>query len=301
MRIAVHILSTNTEPSSTNIKAMKDTFVAYSLSGTLIHDYDFFFYYGDHSYNHVYQQAENIYRINTNLKESIYNTFEKGIYTLKSTPGYDWYIRINISCFLNIKLLDKIIDQLNEDTVYCNAINSYINDENLYNDLYARGDFMIFSAKTREGILHNSGKYIRCDEISENRINVPHVDDTLFGLCIKDYFGPDYYKHLQSLKYNYIPYPSSEIRNFNPLAVSSRVKTNPPGVNYSGYSWADNEYRRFDAQKMYSISHLLKLTEYPETVKLEDLYDNSRPTLFVQISNQAVDNIKRYLDMKYKT
>lgn len=294
MRVAVQILSTNTEPSTTNIKAMKETFIALS---NLKHEYDFYFYYGDHSYYQVYNN-ENIYRVNLPYKESIYNTYEKGIHTLKYILGYDWHIRMNISCFLNLKLLDNVIDKLDEDIVYCNAINSYINDEHYYNDIYPRGDFMLFSNKTAQGILDNSDKYIRCDEALENRINIPHVDDCLFGLCIKDYFGPDYYKHLQMLKYNYMPQITEQAINFNKYCISSRVKTNPPGVNYSGYSWKDNEYRRFDAAKMRAIHELIKDIDYSEDIKIEDLYDNTRTTLFVSLSSQPIQTFNNYLHLK---
>lgn len=307
MKVAIEILSTQAEPSTTNISAMKNTMVSLvnEYSDRLINHYDFFFYYGGYSASTlgvaVSKEQDETYSNCWNLKisteESIYTTFEKGVWALKYISGYDWYIRINISCYLNILLLDKVLSQFNEDTVYCNAINSYINDEKYYNDLYPRGDMMIFSGKTREGILKFTDKYFRCDTALTDRLNIPHVDDTLFGLCFIDYFGADYYKHLQMLKYNYLPDIDITNKNISNFAIGNRVKTNPPGVTYSGYSWKDNEYRRCDAEKMKVLNDKFKQISY-DGIKLSELLSNERPTLFVTLSNRKIEDFQTYLKRK---
>ena len=307
MKVAIEILSTQAEPSTTNIHAMKNTMVslANEYSDKLINHYDFFFYYGGYSASTlgvaVSKEQDDTYSNCWNLKisteESIYTTFEKGVWALKYISGYDWYIRINISCYLNILLLDKVLSQFNEDTVYCNAINSYINDEKYYNDLYPRGDMMIFSKKTREGILKFTDKYFNCDTVSANRLNIPHVDDTLFGLCFIDYFGAEYYKHLQMLKYNYIPDIDITNKTVSTICIGNRVKTNPPGIKYSGYSWEDNEYRRYDAIKMEILNDRFKQQSY-NNVKLSDLLSNERPTLFITLTNRKIEDFYAYLKRK---
>lgn len=308
MKVAIEVLSTNFEPAVTNIKGMKNTFISLANElkdkNKLKHSYDFYFYRGGYSASTLGKAVQivkdesynNCYDINISTKETIYDTFEKGIWALKYTAGYDWYVRINISCYLNMKLLDDVIDKFNEDVVYCNALNSYINDENYYNHLYPRGDMMIFSAKTRTGILKYSDKYFRCDLADKNRINIPHVDDCLFGLCLIDYFGNKYFEHLQMLKYNYIPeYTENINREISLQCIGNRVKTNPPGVSYSGYSWEDNEYRRQDVKKMEYLNNKIKNVNY-SNINLEDLYSSSRPTLFVSLSNQPIEIFHKYLN-----
>jgi len=306
MKVAIEILSTNSEPSTSNIVAMKETFVKLANESSLEHDYDFYFYYGGYDASKLgtavvikEDDVKNCYNVKVSCQDTIYNTFEKGIWALKYVKGYDWYIRINISCYLNILLLDKVLNQFNNDTVYCNAINTYINDENYYNDIYPRGDMMIFSEKTRQGILSNCEKYIRCDINNKDRLNIPHVDDCLFGLCLIDYFGKDYFEHLLMLKYNYLPEPKENLGNTVSLfCIGNRVKTNPPGVSYSGYSWDDNEYRRFDGKKMKYINNIIKQSNYMSNIKLEDLLSNERPTLFISLSSQNINTIKQYLKNK---
>lgn len=311
MKVAIEVLSTNFEPAVSNIAGMKKTFVylANDLKdrGLLKHSYDFYFYRGGYSASTMGTAVNiekdnsyrNCYNVNVSTKETIYDTFEKGIWALKYTPGYDWYLRINISCYLNIQLLDKVLDSLNEDTVYCNALNSYINDERYFNHLYPRGDMMIFSAKTRNGILKHSDDYFRCDLADKDRLNIPHVDDCMFGLCLIKYFGDKYFEHLQMLKYNYIPDASNKIDRDLPnceYCIGSRVKTTPPGITYSGYSWEDNEYRRFDIKKMEYLNNKLKDFKYPDNIDISNLYSNSRPTIFVSLSNQTIDVFHKYLN-----
>ena len=312
MKVAIEILSTNIEPSTSNIQGIKDTYITLanelSKNNKLKHEYDFYFYYGGYSVSTLGTAAvvekdneySNCYKIKIGLEETIYNTFEKGIWALKYVNGYDWYIRTNISCYINIPLLDEVLSQFDEDVVYCNAINSFINDERYFNDLYPRGDMMIFSNKTKNGILSVSDKYIRCDVAKKNRLNIPHVDDCMFGLCFIDYFGDEYYNHLRALAYNYLPDASETIdRDISFSYIGNRVKTIPPGVTYSGYSWEDNKYRRYDIKKMEYLNKNIKRFSYKGT-KLENLYSDLKKTLFIHLSNQNIDTFKVFLKTKRK-
>lgn len=313
MKISVEILCTAAEPSLRNIQAIKETYIStcndLKRQNKLNHDYEFYFYYSHEDIHDDYIVKDSIYSncfdIRVPEKESIYKTFEKGIFALKQTSAknFDWHIRCNISNYLNIQVLDRLIDQFDENMVYCNAINTYINDENYYNDLYPRGDMMIFSKDTAVGIVKASEKYINCDTVLTNRISIPHVDDCLFGLCIMDYFGKDnYYNHLQMLKYNYIPEPESVIkREIDFLCLSSRVKTVPPNVKFSGYSWDDNEYRKLDVEKMKWLdSEVRKINYQKKRIKLNEMLSDTRKTLYVQLVNVSIGDIKRHKDILKK-
>lgn len=294
-------MSTNREPSLTNVRMMKETLFAdidkLSNENKLRHSYDVFVYSGGSSEYELNQDQnyKNVWYEVLPIQESIYRTFEKTIESLK-LHKYDFYIRINISCFLNIRLIDRILNGLRTNCIYCNAINSYIHDDTYLNDLYARGDMMIFSNEVKEKILSQANKYMYCDQILDDiRLNVEHVDDCILGLCYIDAYGKDYYKNLIMTNYNFLPQSDVNYINsslINRYSLSSRVKTLPPNVSYSGYSWNDNEYRRVDGQKMKYLQQYYESIDYEHetimnvidrcTVKKE----NSRPTLFVQYSNQ---------------
>ena len=310
MKIAVQILSTLKEPSTRNIDAIKRTYVAYAnylaREKKLKNIYDFYFYYGGYE-NELENTAvepdatiEHCFDVKIPLEESIYNTFEKGIEALKVAEKYDWYIRCNISCYINIPILDKAFNAFDKNTVYCNSINSFINDEKYYNDLYPRGDFMIFSRETREGILKVAPQFIRCDYAMKNRLNIPHVDDCMFGMCIMTYFGENYYNHLKALYYNYIPsYKKEEEYVWSKDYIATRVKTIPPGINFSGYSWDDNEFREIDVYKMEKINEVVKNTDYSKKVlQFKDLLNTSKPIIFISTTFARIETFLTYLKTK---
>lgn len=306
MKVGIFIMSTNTEPSLTNVRMMKETLFSdiHKLynDNKLNHSYDIYVYSGDttNSQNSIESTIDNDYSFvhyeTLPIPESIYRTYEKTVMCLNTHQDYDFYIRINISCFINIRLIDRILNGLKTDSIYCNAINSYIRDDNYLNDLYARGDMMIFSKQVLKNILSNSKKYEYCDTwLDKLRLNVEHVDDCLLGLCFIDAYGKDYYKNLIMTNYNFLPHADISLINpslLNIYSLSSRVKTIPPQYSYSGYSWEDNEYRRLDGEKMkYLQLYYEKLDYSKETImnlinKCTVKKENSRPTLFVQYSNQ---------------
>ena len=99
------------------------------------------------------------------------------------------------------------------------------------------------------------------------------------------------------LKYNYLPDIDITNKNISNFAIGNRVKTNPPGVTYSGYSWKDNEYRRCDAEKMKVLNDKFKQISY-DGIKLSELLSNERPTLFVTLSNRKIEDFQTYLKRK---
>ena len=305
-------MSANAEPSLRNVECMRNTFIQMTNelheSGKLTHIYDFYNYYcnddcnDDMSYD-IINAGEHYKEISIHLKESIYHTYEKTVTALKAIiDSYDWIIRINISSYINIKLLDKFISIADENMIYCNAINSIINDNTYLNELYPRGDFIMFSNKTLHKIIPHMNKFIFCDHSLEDRIDVTHVDDCLLGCVIIDTFGRSYYKKLQLINYNYIPYNNVDTKHYNEYAIASRVKTLIPGVNYSGYSWKDNEFRKFDVLKMKKLNEIVQQCEY-NNISLNDILvdeKHQRPTLFVSMANMPIKTFKEYLSRKNK-
>lgn len=336
MNICVLIMVTESEPSLSNIQAMKDSFMKDVMSlkkdNKLANDYDFYTYaYAKELpdtptgrfavMNDSVDESVNCTDIRWTLdKENVYRTFEKTISTLayissiskvKDNSGmksYDWYIRINISCVPNFKLIDRIISRLKKDVIYCNAINSIIIPGEYMNDLYPRGDFMMFHSSIVPDILSVAGQFMYKERDEYNKPSIDHVDDCLIGACLIKMYGQTYYEHLKMFKYNY--YPNNEKNDnykIDPLTISTRVKTNPPGVNYSGYSWEDNRYRRYDGIKMKRVQDVYMATEWKESP--DDLYNKcivdpsdpkSRPTPFVIMKNAPVALFYEYLRAKRK-
>ena len=323
MKVAILILSTTNEPSTSNVAAMKDTFISYCNrnANKFKHEYTFYEYYGildnDNdvgdmifSSNEVIKESNNFYTIELATEDGIYKTFEKTVAAfdkVNELDMYDWFVRINISTYLNVPLLDKILDYLDNTMIYSNALNTYITDKKYFNDIYPRGDFYMFSKYTYDKISKYFSKYLfNINDFSNIfEITVPHVDDCLFGLCIIEAFGNNYYEKLKTLKYNFLP-KETDISRFNKYAIASRVKTMPPGIKYSGYSWDDNEYRRCDTEKIKRIHDVVIVTNYSSItpdifnsqILLSDDSPLSRPTLLIQMSNQRISTIKSYIKRK---
>lgn len=312
------VMAANAEPSTRNLEAIKNTLVRYQNEhkDKFKNEYDFYFYWsgGDDMKKEVNvstsKEYSNLKYIEVKEEESVYRTFEKSIkafdYVYRNND-YDWYVRMNISMWINIDLLDSVIFSFKPNSMYGNALNSYVNLNCAYcDDLYARGDLMIFDKDVMNGILGNAMKFLYSDWRMTDRDGVDHVDDCLIGCCFIDYAGPDYYKSLYMLSYTYLP--NHEVgddikpQKYN---IGTRVKTVPPNETYSGYSCEDNEWRKKDCEKM------IKLTEYVENnpfeyigLKMKDVLvdkKNSRPTLFISASGQNVfDVFHRFLEQKRK-
>ena len=318
MKIAIMVMAANAEPSTRNLEAIKNTLVRYQNEhkDKFKNEYDFYFYWsgGDDMKKEVNvstsKEYSNLKYIEVKEEESVYRTFEKSIkafdYVYRNND-YDWYVRMNISMWINIDLLDSVIFSFKPNSMYGNALNSYVNLNCAYcDDLYARGDLMIFDKDVMKGILGNAMKFLYSDWRMTDRDGVDHVYNCLIGCCFIDYAGPDYYKSLYMLSYTYLP--NHEVgddikpQKYN---IGTRVKTVPPNETYSGYSWEDNEWRKKDCEKM------IKLTEYVENnpfeyigLKMKDVLvdkQNSRPTLFISASGQNVfDVFHRFLEQKRK-
>lgn len=310
MRIAVLIMSGNQEPSLRNVETLKETMVKNSVNRDLKNSYDFFIYSYKDSSEPVDtvldctkdERYSNCYDIHISGVESVYHTYEKTYTTYEYLLNnedkygkYDWFVRINISCYVNLKLLDLVIKDMKKDTIYANALNSYIDQAFEYcNYFYPRGDFYIVSHETLEEIMPAGKDLMYCDQRLKNRPAVPHVDDTLFGYAFILAVGNKFYKRLQMICYNFMPMVSDNPEtlhtivtgNFNKKAIASRLKSVPDG-QVSGYSWDDNKYRLCDPEKMKILDDIVTDIKY-ESVTLNDILVSplqERPTVYISASS----------------
>ena len=171
-------MAADCEPSISNVETMKNTFIKYAQGNNLRNTYDFLIYHGMPDIDDIADPAKctfveedaghdngNVYRIIVPAGDYIYRTFEKTHCALEYIGmlglTYDLYVRINISSYINIHMLDRFADKFDENIVYCNAINAIVGDDRYLNDLCPRGDFYIFSEKVRKGIV-NEGHAFNC-------------------------------------------------------------------------------------------------------------------------------------------
>ena len=115
MKIAIMVMAANVEPSTRNLDAIQNTLVKYQNEHKerFKHEYDFYFYWsGGEGMEEEVKVSEstkypNLKFIEVKEEESIYRTFEKSIKAfdyIHRNNEYDWYVRMNISMWLNLKL-----------------------------------------------------------------------------------------------------------------------------------------------------------------------------------------------------
>ena len=319
MKVAVLIMSANNELCTRNKKGMIESFIdaceIMMSSGKSNHEYEFIFYSGDENLGIEYK-CENVYDNYTadllvNCEDHIYRTFEKTYkafeFILKNETKYDWVVRLNISAFLNVQLLDRVLEFFNKDIIYCNALNTIISDVTYLNDIYARGDMFIISTDMIKKIMPEMKKLLYCDTFTKNRLDVTHVDDCLIGVAVVNTFGQMYYTHYQMIKYNYCPNNNINLSDTElVLSLCSRVKTVPPGIGYSGYSWDDNDFRRYDVVKMNNLEKLVSDFDFTK-YNAKSLYDGmlikhstGRPSLFVSMKNVPIATLELLAKAKRK-
>ena len=313
MKILVMMMWANIQPSIRNLDAFVDSVVKPYNEHIDEYSNDFHFcaYYSSREkcddvwLDDKTNEFIEVYGVNED--EGIYRTYEKTYKMFKyacDNMQFDLIVRINVSMWLNLRLLDEVCSQFKDDVVYCNAINTCINGSSEYvNDLYPRGDLMIMQRSVVQGIVKVGGKYMYEDANLNKRIGVDHVDDCIIGICLIDLYGREYFKHIIPLRYNYCPDSNIVLNKFDEFAIGSRLKSTPPNM-HSGYSWDDNNYRLNDVTKfneLKSISEPWRADDF-KGVTIDELIvprDKSRPTIFIEGVNKRIDEtILKYLSNK---
>lgn len=300
MKVAICIMSTMFQPSIRNNKAFKDTVVKYcnEQQDELKHQYEFFFYYSNTEDNSVIKDNDypNVYHLYFDEHESVYRTFEKTrccLKWIKDNHSPDVYVRTNISTYININLLDSVIEHIDKDKVYCNRINNHTNPTSaFFNDVYPRGDFMVFGESVVNAIDICGISYVSGGEKYDS-IGVDHVDDCLIGVCMKDYYGAEYYSRLQCLKYNFVPDVEIDYTQLFEYSIATRLKTCPPGA-CSGYSWNDNEYRLYDVNKFHFVHDKLSNITYGDVLIDDVCTYNVYQICTIESHNITTEQYKKY-------
>lgn len=239
-----------------------------------------------------------IYDVLTETGDDIFSTYEKTVDAYKMIMGdwdFDILIRCNISCYINIGLLDKVInDDYNREMIVANSINSIITLGEYANDLYARGDFYIIHSELLERTLKTTDLLYN---LPITRLD--HVDDVLLGVNVIYALGDDYCDNLKSCLYTFIPYDVPNV--LNAYSLSFRLKTCPEGTRYSGYGWDGEEVRMKDVEKFHKVHDYIKDVEYDDDILLEQLLysdDEAKEVIRVSAKNVGLDVAKEMVKKK---
>lgn len=296
MKINIVILSANNEIAVRNTEAQRNTFIKHIFEQKRKNDYKVFFYEGDNSEIEEVKLSENVYDIKCASNDDIKHTFEKTCeaydYIIKHYPS-DLIVRANISCYINIDLLDNIAQEIYDNGyIIANRVNTILNAGKFMNYLYPRGDFYIVRTDLVEKALQNMEGLF-----DENNFEVDSVDDTKFGVCLWNADKEKYVNRLHCCKYKLMVYEG--IESFSKNTLSFRLKTINKNEHYTGYSWNDIEARKYDSEKMHKLYNLLNKyhfnSEYYKNTKLEDVIipDNDIDYVYLaQIYQNTLSNAK---------
>ncbi len=302
MKIVIAILSANNIIAERNTEAQLNTFAKGIFEKQRNNEYRVYFYRAikENETPGIYKKDANapIYDVLTDTGDDIYATYEKtadAYNMILSDWDFDIMIRCNISCYLNIGLLDVVLrEDYDENLIVANSINTIITFGKFTNNLYPRGDFYIIRKDLMARALKNSDRVY-----GKRAVYLDHIDDVLFGVNLIDALGDDYYENLKTCLYEYIPYEIPD--KLNLLSLNWRLKTIPKGVRYSGYNWEDEETRRDDVEKFYNLHEHIKKIEYSDDIELSQLlYDDSqaKPVIFAYAKSIGLDKAKEALRKK---
>lgn len=307
-KVLIAIMAANNSVSQRNIAAIKRSYVETLKemvhTGEAEHEYRVLIYsggYGEYSCEEVVGNF--LYEMKCSSLDGVYRTFEKTVEALTEFGKmyeYEYLVRANISTFINVRLLDKVVSTC--DGIYCTTVNGCIMDVDYLNTLYPRGDFYITNRRIVNSILSVAGRFIVDDsqDLSNVRITAEHVDDVMFGICAKTAIGDKYNSLLHSIWYQYLPGKVSDCdASVDRLFLAYRVKSVGPG-EYSGITWGDTKWRKLDPAKFDKLSELCDDFRYDgeefDHITLNDLCirdEETKPVVFSQLVGVELSDAKR--------
>lgn len=296
MNVLIMIMGCNCEPGARNIEAILNTYIKsyYNNKNLFKHNYDFIVYKGGFS---EVKLNNNILHLTS--PDDIKSTFMKTLEAFRFVENYnfDYIVRINISTYLNLFMLDNSIELFDKNNIYCNAICVYTDSLKYKNFIFPRGDAYIMHKDLFLNILNN-----QYDPYSDDLYGIDNTDDSMFGLLCNNYFKNDLHNHIKLLRYAFIPYEYDKIDNYyiklSACVIFSRIKTCPPNT-HSGYSWEDNIYRLHDVKKF----NILNIYNYNvKNTNIDIIFDdNDDREFYIRNNDNGYDpvtfnNIKKMLD-----
>lgn len=253
MKCLVLIMGCNVNPGIRNVEAIKNSYIKnYNDNKQLFeHEYVFYDYVGGASENKIENDT-----IFCTSGDGIYETYQKTIEAFNTiiNEEFDYLIRVNISTYINLFVIDKILNSLNSDNIYCNRAPSYVDSEKFVNKFFPRGDAYIINKKRLVDILNVAKEYNAFEDYDFKE----KCDDALLGVLLLKTYGKQILDNIITFNYTFIPNTFITHEGFYKSMITpfSRLKTCPPNTT-SGYSWNDNEYRLYDIEKMFILNDFI--------------------------------------------
>lgn len=293
MNINIIILSANNEIAIRNTQKQRETFVKHLYAHDRIHNYKVFFYEGGYSQLEEQELSKNVYNIKCTSKDDIVHTFDKTYeaydYIIEHHPC-DMIVRANISCYINVDLLDNILQEIyDREYIVANRVITVLNIGDYTNFLCPRGDFYVIRTELIKNALTHKDTLPK-----EENFAINPVDDTKMGVLLNYGDNKKYVNSLHCCKYGFVPFDNYSSVSSKVLNV--RVKTLKNGAIYSGYSWEDIEYRRHDTDKMdklYNAYNGIWDSYYKESVKLDDILVDDEKVEDIICVNAYLVNLKQ--------
>lgn len=298
MKCCVLIMGCKVNPGLRNIEAIYNTYITlYNKNKKdFTHSYDFYFYDGGNDKLSVEKYKEYANIIHCVSGDDIHNTYQKSLEAYKWIIGnkeYDWVIRVNISTYVNLYILDKFLSCANKNTIYANQFCVYLYNWHYLNDCYPRGDSHIIHFDIFKKAILKSDEL----DISKIQDKTDKVDDVLLGMLYMKAYDDLYVNNYQTLFYNFLPIDVESIKkdidvlSKSFLFIFTRLKTCPPNTQ-SGYSWNDNEYRKQDIEKF----DIINLSIEQNKKAYEDFTNKEVYDYLIKDSNKKA--IQLYVDLE---
>ena len=299
MKVLVLIMGARNTLSEKNIQEMKNTFITDAINDTTLkNEYTFAYYDGGWEYEKI-DEEDGLFHIRTIANDDVHSTFEKTMFAFELSLQkfeFDVLVRINISSYINIRLLDSCIDTIDTKCIYANKLLVVTSDPTHPNFLAPRGDFFMTGRDVIKGILEH-------EVIDRNRI-LDHVDDVLIGCAFAEYVGnSSYVDRLKQIQYCYLPHVYSDPSKSFVISdktidgnICYRLKTVPPNEKVSGYSWDYNKYRDCDVIKMKKLHEIIKDKTYSKSNISRFVIDEKNiPCVGVQYVETTIGSIKNFI------
>lgn len=227
---------------------------------------------------HSYDKENNVLKIR--CEDDLDNTFKKTYYAfslINNNLEYDYIFRTNTSTYVNIDLLDKFIQSLEDDNVvYTSELYSLVEAATPYPlNIYGRGNGLILS-KTVVNILLKEGLSFIYQE---------HVDDVVIGNVLNTYWikqGKNYLDFIKSYYHGWFRAITQPTKNNHTLCEFS-CSNEDPNFWKSFITIQTKMYRQRGEEdenhnRLYNIMKDVKSDA--EDVKLNHKYANN-PNVFI--------------------
>lgn len=254
---------------------------------------DIKFYYGENNKNEVI--GDNIL---LNSNDGLWNTFEKTIecFNFIKDWDFDYVVRTNTSTYINVHILNKLIDYLNEDVCYGARIID-VSDQNKNFEVFPMGLGMIFSKKLIHKILETP--------LALNYKNIGRAgDDNLLGRCLLSIFKTDIFDHYGQLTFNGfnmcgLNYNKIDTLNRINNCVFYRLKSHPIYSKEVDY-YANYPERAYDKDKFLKLHK--DIEDYHRNIGEYDLNKILNEISYIQLDGNYIpvsENYKENLFKKY--